>query len=563
MLGTNGGGFFNANSAHPFDEPDGVLRLPRDLRASCSSRSRSPTPTGGWSGTSARATRCFAVMVTIWLGRRPRSRTLFEVERQPEARRARASTRRSPSTRPAGTSRARRSGSAPTGSATVGRVDHRDVERLRQLDARQLHAARRDDAARPHEARRGQPGRRRRRPERMLVLALLAVFIAGLMVGRTPEYLGQEDPGDRGEARRALHPRDAGRACSVGAGIAIRDARCSNVSIFNPGPHGFTRGALRVHVGGEQQRLGVRRHHRQHAVHEHRARHRDADRPLLPHHPDAGDRRVARPQEGQGARRRPGRSRPTRRCSSVLLFGVIVDRRRPHVPSRRSRSAPSSSSSASRRSETMTMTRPGETKAERVGRRSCSTVRSRRAVGDSFVKLNPRTLMKNPVMFVVEVGSVLTTILFFTDLGLGQHERERVRRAGGRVPLVHRAVRELRRGGRRGPGQGAGRHAAQDPLRDDGQPPARRTASIEEVPGTAARPRRRGRGRRGRGHPERRRRRRGHRQHRRVGDHRRVGAGHPGVRRRPLGGHRRHARALGPRSSCASPPDPARRSSTG
>src|SRR5436190_21818825 len=40
----------------------------------------------------------------------------------------------------------------------------------------------------------------------------------------------------------------------------------------------------------------------------------------------------------------------------------------------------------------------------------------RRAMVDSFVKLNPRTLMKNPVMFVVGVGSVLTTILFFKDL---------------------------------------------------------------------------------------------------------------------------------------------------
>src|SRR6202790_5215048 len=31
------------------------------------------------------------------------------------------------------------------------------------------------------------------------------------------------------------------------------------------------------------------------------------------------------------------------------------------------------------------------------------------AVRDSFIKLNPRTLMKNPVMFVVEVGAVITT----------------------------------------------------------------------------------------------------------------------------------------------------------
>src|SRR6201986_84847 len=34
----------------------------------------------------------------------------------------------------------------------------------------------------------------------------------------------------------------------------------------------------------------------------------------------------------------------------------------------------------------------------------------RRAVGDSFAKLDPRVMMRNPVIFVVEVGSVLTTL---------------------------------------------------------------------------------------------------------------------------------------------------------
>src|SRR5258708_21125867 len=33
-----------------------------------------------------------------------------------------------------------------------------------------------------------------------------------------------------------------------------------------------------------------------------------------------------------------------------------------------------------------------------------------RAVSDSFRKLAPRTMVKNPVMFVVEVGAVLTTV---------------------------------------------------------------------------------------------------------------------------------------------------------
>jgi len=40
----------------------------------------------------------------------------------------------------------------------------------------------------------------------------------------------------------------------------------------------------------------------------------------------------------------------------------------------------------------------------------------RRAIADSFIKLNPRTMMKNPVMFVVEVGSVLTTVYFVYGL---------------------------------------------------------------------------------------------------------------------------------------------------
>jgi K+-transporting ATPase ATPase B chain len=39
----------------------------------------------------------------------------------------------------------------------------------------------------------------------------------------------------------------------------------------------------------------------------------------------------------------------------------------------------------------------------------------KRAVWDSFVKLNPVTMMKNPVMFVVEVGAALTTVLVFRD----------------------------------------------------------------------------------------------------------------------------------------------------
>ncbi|MGH3017625.1 MAG: potassium-transporting ATPase subunit KdpB [Gaiellaceae bacterium] len=38
------------------------------------------------------------------------------------------------------------------------------------------------------------------------------------------------------------------------------------------------------------------------------------------------------------------------------------------------------------------------------------------AIRDSFVKLDPRTLFRNPVIFIVELGSVITTVIFFRDL---------------------------------------------------------------------------------------------------------------------------------------------------
>ncbi|HEX7287409.1 MAG TPA: potassium-transporting ATPase subunit KdpB [Candidatus Angelobacter sp.] len=40
----------------------------------------------------------------------------------------------------------------------------------------------------------------------------------------------------------------------------------------------------------------------------------------------------------------------------------------------------------------------------------------RKALLDAFIKLNPRVMMKNPVMFVVEVGSVVTTVLLARDV---------------------------------------------------------------------------------------------------------------------------------------------------
>src|ERR1700754_2189557 len=41
------------------------------------------------------------------------------------------------------------------------------------------------------------------------------------------------------------------------------------------------------------------------------------------------------------------------------------------------------------------------------------------AIGSAFVKLNPRTLIANPVMFVLEIVTALTTVILVRDLIVG------------------------------------------------------------------------------------------------------------------------------------------------
>ena len=45
------------------------------------------------------------------------------------------------------------------------------------------------------------------------------------------------------------------------------------------------------------------------------------------------------------------------------------------------------------------------------------------AIRDAFPKLNPRHQLKNPVMFIVELGSVITTIIFFKELVQGRYSQ--------------------------------------------------------------------------------------------------------------------------------------------
>ena len=168
------------------------------------------------------------------------------------------------------------------------------------------------------------------------------------------------------------------------------------------------------------------------------------------------------------------------------------------------------------------------------------------AAGASLRKLDPRVQFHNPVMFVVEIGAVVTTVAWLVQLTGG------VPLGGGDEPawfsftvaiwlwltVVFGNVAEaLGRGPRQGPGRLA-------PLRADrgGRPDGRR----HRAGGVRAPPRRRRRRRGGGGDPRRRHRDRGHRVGRRVGHHRRIGARDPRVGRRPQRRHRRHAGAQRP-----------------
>ena len=56
-LGTNGGGFFNVNSAYPFENPNGLTNFARAAADPDHPGRASPTPSGAWSATAARAGR--------------------------------------------------------------------------------------------------------------------------------------------------------------------------------------------------------------------------------------------------------------------------------------------------------------------------------------------------------------------------------------------------------------------------------------------------------------------------------------------------------------------------
>ena len=150
QLGTNGGGFFNVNSAHPFEnstpfnnfvEMWAILVIPFAFAFTF----------GRMVKDKRQGYAVFAIMFIVWFGHVDDGHGL-RGERQPRDHRCRRESERHLDTR----WREHGGQGDPVrlrGVGAVGRIDDRNVERFGQLDARQLHAARRRGAAEPHDAR--------------------------------------------------------------------------------------------------------------------------------------------------------------------------------------------------------------------------------------------------------------------------------------------------------------------------------------------------------------------------------------------------------------------------
>jgi K+-transporting ATPase ATPase A chain len=235
MLGTNGGGFFNANSAHPYENPTALVNLLQMIAiflipaALCFTFGRVVGDMRqGWAVLAA-MTVMFVVAVMVITPAEQAGNPLFAslgVDQVSSALQAGGNME----------GKEVRFGidasalfAAVTTAASCGAVN---------AHARLAHAAGRHGADGAHAARRGGVRRRRQGLYGMLIFAMLAVFIAGLMIGRTPEYLGKKI-----EVRemKLISIAILVTPILVLAGTAVAViAGAGKAGIANPGAHGFS-----------------------------------------------------------------------------------------------------------------------------------------------------------------------------------------------------------------------------------------------------------------------------------------------------------------------------------
>ncbi|MEU6019053.1 potassium-transporting ATPase subunit KdpA [Streptomyces sp. NPDC047515] len=225
-LGTNGGGFYNANSAHPFENPTALTNL-IEIYLMLVIPFSLPRTFGTMVGDNRQGHAIVAVMVLIW-GASVAIVTANELH----------------------------SVSSAAGHAAGGMMEGKETRlgiwasALFAVSTTLTSCGAVDSAHDSYTPGGGgmmifnmmlgeiAPGGTGSGLYGILVLAVVAVFVAGLMVGRTPEYLGKKLRG-REMKFASLYILTTPAVVLIGAGLAMAFPG-ERAAMLNSGPHGFS-----------------------------------------------------------------------------------------------------------------------------------------------------------------------------------------------------------------------------------------------------------------------------------------------------------------------------------
>jgi K+-transporting ATPase ATPase A chain len=234
-LGTNGGGFYNANSAHPFENPNPLTNLAEMYLLLVIPFSFAWT-FGKMAKDKKQGYAVLAAMVILWVSTGAVA-MVMETNGNPKLDAARV-TQQVTATQSGGNMEGKETRFGPaasglfasstthtsTGAVISGHDSFTPVGGMMPLVNMMFGEV--------------SPGGTGSGLYGMLVFAILAVFIAGLMVGRTPEYLGKKIQG--AEMKLAVVYLLAVPLVILGFAGASVVLGTPVHSILNPGPHGLT-----------------------------------------------------------------------------------------------------------------------------------------------------------------------------------------------------------------------------------------------------------------------------------------------------------------------------------
>lgn len=225
-LGTNGGGPFNANSAHPFENPNAFTNL-LEIFLLLLIPSALPRMYGRMVGSKRQGYAVVAAMALLWAGSVAVT-TVAEVAHQGTVPQAVGAAMEGKEVR-FDTWASALFAASTTGTST-GAVNSMHDSYTGAGGGMVMFSMMLGEVS-PGGVGTGLYG--------MVVLAILAVFLAGLMVGRTPEYLGKKI-GRREITLVALSVLAMPFALLVGSGLAAAGSWSALDTLNNGGAHGLS-----------------------------------------------------------------------------------------------------------------------------------------------------------------------------------------------------------------------------------------------------------------------------------------------------------------------------------